>query len=328
MKQPDIHIINPFAELGGSELRALNLYEMLRPYANVQLWSEYEIDSALAAQYPIQKITWSRLNFPKSGTFIFVGVYYRVGRWYYLTQPQRVILVNNILPSHSFGQRMRKLTLRGLRRVEVVYPSIQQQRAFAYPGVVEISPIDIGRFRPASQATAKEAETPFVVGRHSRDVPEKFHADDPAFFRRLCQAGMRVKLLGGTCLAPALTGEAGITIWSVGARPAHEFLQGLDCFFYRTAVTWLEPFGRVVIEAMACGLPVVCENRGGYTEVIDNGRDGFLFAGEAEAYQILMTLRQDRALRQQVGLAARQKVETLFSPEARRVVCDYYLKRP
>lgn len=323
-QQPQIHIVNPFWEVGGSELRALALYDMLRPVADVQLWSEYVIEPSLAAQYPIRKISWAHLSFPQSGTFIFVGVYYRVGRWYYVTRPQRVILINNIPPSHSFAQRMRKLTLRGLRRVEVVFPSRQQQRAVSYPGVVEISPIDIERFCPAPK---RKQEPPFVVGRHSRDVPEKFHAEDPAFFRQLCESGMAVQLLGGTCLAPSLAEVKNITIWPVGAIPAPEFLQTLDCFFYRTAVTWLEPFGRVVLEAMACGLPVVCENRGGYVEIIDNGRDGFLFNSEAEARQILLALQQDPALCAQIGEAARRKVEILFSADARRTMLDFYLAR-
>ena len=37
-----------------------------------------------------------------------------------------------------------------------------------------------------------------------------------------------------------------------------------------------EPFGLVVIEAMEYGIPVIATNHGGPTEIITEGKDGFL----------------------------------------------------
>jgi len=40
---------------------------------------------------------------------------------------------------------------------------------------------------------------------------------------------------------------------------------------------WNEPFGRGVAEAMSRGIPVIGTDRGGIPELIDQGRDGFLY---------------------------------------------------
>lgn len=45
-------------------------------------------------------------------------------------------------------------------------------------------------------------------------------------------------------------------------------------------IRWHEPFGLVVIEALACGLPVVTTPRGAMVELVDDGRTGFIRSTE------------------------------------------------
>ena len=68
-------------------------------------------------------------------------------------------------------------------------------------------------------------------------------------------------------------------------QKARLFLLELDCFFYRTSEKYHEAWGRVVTEAMACGLPIVCHDRGGYAEIIDHGRNEFLLDTQEEALE-------------------------------------------
>lgn len=53
-------------------------------------------------------------------------------------------------------------------------------------------------------------------------------------------------------------------------------LQGMDIFVHTSQRP--EPFGRVIVEAMGCGLPVVASNAGGVPEIIEHGQNGFLFS--------------------------------------------------
>ncbi len=53
-----------------------------------------------------------------------------------------------------------------------------------------------------------------------------------------------------------------------------ELLANADCLL--APITWPEPFGLVMVEAMACGTPVVAFNRGAASEVILHGKTGFI----------------------------------------------------
>ena len=47
-------------------------------------------------------------------------------------------------------------------------------------------------------------------------------------------------------------------------------------------IQWAEPFGLVMIEAMACGTPVIACPNGAAPEIVDRGSTGFLCADAAE----------------------------------------------
>jgi glycosyltransferase involved in cell wall biosynthesis len=64
-----------------------------------------------------------------------------------------------------------------------------------------------------------------------------------------------------------------------GAKPA--FLGGADALLF--PIDWPEPFGLVMIEAMACGTPVIAWDNGSVPEVIEHGLTGFIVRSEAEA---------------------------------------------
>lgn len=67
-------------------------------------------------------------------------------------------------------------------------------------------------------------------------------------------------------------------------------------------IDWPEPFGLAMIEAMACGTPVIAYPHGSVPEVIDEGKTGFIVTSEAEAVE-----------------AVRKKVEGLNRTACRRV---------
>lgn len=79
----------------------------------------------------------------------------------------------------------------------------------------------------------------------------------------------------------------------------------------------LEAFGRTLIEAMACGKPVVAGDAGGMPEIIDNGRDGILVgAASAEDYAAAvldLIASPDRAA--ELGKNGLEKVKRYFSVE-------------
>jgi len=112
---------------------------------------------------------------------------------------------------------------------------------------------------------------------------------------------------------PALDGERVRYVGSVGPDQRDELLGGAVALLH--PIGFEEPFGLSIVEAMACGTPVIAFPRGSMPELIRDGHNGFLVrdVGEAvEAVAAVSTL--DRA-------ACRKWVEDRFTVD--RMVDDY-----
>lgn len=89
---------------------------------------------------------------------------------------------------------------------------------------------------------------------------------------------------------------------------------------YRTAsvlvhpALWNEPFGMILIEAMACGLPIVASRTGGIPEVIQHNRSGILVeSGDVDdLVEGIERLFDSRETAARLGAAGRARAEKLF----------------
>lgn len=129
-----------------------------------------------------------------------------------------------------------------------------------------------------------------------------------------------------TKIKPMIDGNPLIEfIGEIGDHQKSGFLGGAEALLF--PIDWPEPFGLVMIEAMACGTPVVAFKCGSTTEVIEDGATGFL----------VDTMEQAIAAADRVGLLDREAIRARFelrfsaTAMARRyldVYGDMLAKRP
>jgi glycosyltransferase involved in cell wall biosynthesis len=102
-------------------------------------------------------------------------------------------------------------------------------------------------------------------------------------------------------------------IGEVGEGEKDEFLGNAYALLF--PINWPEPFGLVMIEAMACGTPVIAYQRGAVPEVLQHGSTGFIVNDLEEAVRAIEHVSMiDRGL-------CRQVFEARFS--ASRMARDY-----
>ncbi len=114
-------------------------------------------------------------------------------------------------------------------------------------------------------------------------------------------------------LEPQIDGKQVQLTGEVNDETKQQFLAGAAALLF--PIDWPEPFGLVMIEAMACGTPVIAFKSGSVPEVIDDGITGFVVSGEAEAIQAVGRL----------GELDRQRVRRHFEKRftARRMAEEY-----
>ena len=116
-----------------------------------------------------------------------------------------------------------------------------------------------------------------------------------------------------TCVEPLLNDPLIEFIGEVDDKEKGALLGDATALLF--PIDWPEPFGLVMIEAMACGTPVIAFRRGAVAEIVDPGVTGFVVDGIDEAAAAIpAAMRLDRA-------AIRQQFDQRFLVE--RMTRDY-----
>ncbi|HZZ35628.1 MAG TPA: glycosyltransferase family 4 protein [Caulobacteraceae bacterium] len=122
------------------------------------------------------------------------------------------------------------------------------------------------------------------------------------------------------CIRPLLDDPLIEFIGEITESEKSEFLGGAEALLF--PIDWPEPFGLVMIEAMACGTPVLAYGFGSAPEVIDPGVTGIVVQNEDEAVAAIPAIRAiDRR-------GVRKRFERRFSATAMaRAYLDLYADR-
>jgi glycosyltransferase involved in cell wall biosynthesis len=88
-----------------------------------------------------------------------------------------------------------------------------------------------------------------------------------------------------TEIEPLIDGQQIRYVGALNDTEKNQYLQKAKALLF--PIEWDEPFGMVMIEAMACGTPVIAFNRGSVPEVVTDGVNGFIVNNQAEMIEKL-----------------------------------------
>jgi glycosyltransferase involved in cell wall biosynthesis len=196
-------------------------------------------------------------------------------------------------------------------------------RAWGAHGEIELAPPAVPSWESVPAASERPSR-PFTVGFAGRLVESKGLFDLLEAIRGL-EAPVEMLLLGDGELREQLDGQPipGSNVRVVNGlthdQMASAYAQ-LDVLVLpsHTTATWKEQFGRVIVEALWCGGPVVGSDSGEIPWLIGLTGGGLVFAeGDRDALrEHLRALRASPALREQLASTGRAAVERLFTVSA------------
>ena len=205
-------------------------------------------------------------------------------------------------------------------------------RRVGYSGKLNVIPqfgVNTNCFAPNEEARAAVRErlsagsSDLLVGFGGRLVPEK--GLDLLISATAKHSRFRLVILGDGPQRAALEAaarQAGVAdrVHFAGQVPSLEIPRWLSAFDVLalpslTTKRWTEQFGRILVEAMACGIPVVASNAGEIPGVVG---DGGIIVREGDASALgaaLERMAKDPGARATLAARARMRAESKFSQE-------------
>lgn len=225
---------------------------------------------------------------------------------------------------------------------------ILRQRGYAGP--IKVMPqlgIDETLFKPESQPELQQklgiSADDFVVGFVGRFVDEKGILTLNQALGGLSERPWKWLLLGRGELESVLLEKAAelgikerlILVESVPHDEVHKYINLMSClvlpsettykFKTLTAVGWKEQFGHVLIEAMACGVPVIGSDSGEIPNVISDAGLVFPEGNVVELRNCLLELIENRDLANTLGEKGGERAMSIYTNKAlAKQLLDFY----
>ena len=101
----------------------------------------------------------------------------------------------------------------------------------------------------------------------------------------------------------------------IGPLPKEQIIQLIQASSIVVLPSLIENFPYIILESMACGVPVVANNIGGIPEIIEDGYNGKLIKSLSprNLAMTILNLLQDESLRSSLGKHARETINNKFS---------------
>ena len=243
-------------------------------------------------------------------------------RWFAPNVP--IVMQTNQNIHHNYPPPFNWLERRAFRRVAAAYGcsetvcEVLRAKGFFKPAPIVPFGVDTRAFRPRP-AGSERSNRPLTIGYIGRMLPGKginvladalVRMKDEAWQLLVVGEGPEREGFEEKLRAAGLSERAELT-GAINFALVPEYFHRLDVMVIPTETTkrMREQFGRVIVEAMASGVPVIGSSCGAIPEVI--GEAGLIFPeGDAAALaDALRRLLADEALREQLSLAGQVRVE-------------------
>jgi glycosyltransferase involved in cell wall biosynthesis len=249
-------------------------------------------------------------------------------RWFATLSPRTGLLAISQAVARRFRGRLLRL-LNACTKVQVIHNGINLKRFTPDPAASQRVRLELGVGEEqfligiVGQITARKGQLELIraFAKVARQLPTAMLAvvgaplfnDDHEYQKELKRTAENL-------------GVAERVIFTGSRNDVQVMMQALDLLVLNSKV---EPFGLVVLEAMACGAPVLATAVDGVPELICHGISGWLVpAGdEKELAKGLVTLATDRKLRSNLVKEAKSNTVPKFSADKYlRLVESYYLQ--
>jgi len=203
---------------------------------------------------------------------------------------------------------------------------VAESKGYRGPSSTVPNAVDTKLFRPLDRGVCRQQlgwpQTRFIAGYVGRLVERKGLADFVDAVRR-CPAEVTIAYIGTGPMHDWIKQQSESAellgrVLLVPGKPLSELpavMNALDVLVLpsRTVPTWKEQFGRVIIEAHACGVPVIGSDSGAIAEVIEDGGIVFPEGDAAALANALNAMFEHTSRRHEMGKAGSRQVNEKYT---------------